>query len=186
MDIVSFQQEGRWYGLFDGSIADLTPTVYLDSFEAPSSILFGFVCYRGRPLLALRLGALLRREQCGVDGPPRVPRAAGGGRRRGATAQSAAPDDRRPLSLLVVSHGEHLVGLPTESVACILDVRRERIIPRIDVDEHDEYRVSRLRLRFDDHDITVIDAPRLVRLGELVLGSDTGGRNHPWLLSGPC
>lgn len=157
MDIVSFQQEGRWYGLFLGSVADLVPTVFIESLHIFSPILFGLVCYRQRSLLAVRLGPLLRPAERDLP----------------AHHELSSSDPSR-ASLLVVGRGDHLIGLPSESVACILDVRKERTITGV---TEDDGRASRLRIQYRDREIAVLDTSRLVRLVRVALGSATGGRS---------
>ncbi len=49
VDIVSFRQESRWYGLFLGSFADLFHTAFFESLEISSPILFGIAHCRKHP-----------------------------------------------------------------------------------------------------------------------------------------
>lgn len=166
MDIVTFQQEGRWYGLFLSSVADLVPTVYVDSLSTFSPILFGIVCYRERSLLAVKLQPLLRPAR--ADTSPH----------RGRSSP-----ERSCVSLIVVGHGAHLVGLPSETVACILDVRKERMISGI---SEDDTRASRLCIRYRDREIAVLDTSRLVRLVRLALGCAADGLGTISLEGRPC
>lgn len=87
------------------------------------------------------------------------------------------------MSLLVVGHGAHLVGLPSETVACILDVRKERLISGI---SEDDTRASRLCIRYSDREIAVLDTSRLVRLVRLALGCAADGLGTISLEGRPC
>ena len=150
MDIVCFRQDGKWFGLPQGSVADLVPTARIEPLQAGPSFVGGATSYRERSLLAVRLCPLLWPD------------------RFGDWLVTRRSVDRVTESLLVVGRDAVLIGLPSESVGCILDVRPERLV------EHQvkssRPSVIRTLLYHLDREITFLDPTRLIRLLETVLG----------------
>jgi hypothetical protein len=93
--------------------------------------------------------------------------------------QRAGNGDERESSLLVVGRGETIIGVPTASMSCILEIRQERVTACA---QQMVGGVKTFRLPHRDREISVVDSSSLLRRVRSELSKETQdiGRQVGW------
>jgi len=150
MDVVCFRQDGKWFGLPQVLVADLVPSAAIEPVHDGPDFVGGTASFRNRSIVTVRLSPLLWPG------------------RSGDWMRTRRSSERQAESMLVVGRVARRIGLPTDCVSCILDVRAERLV---------EHQAKVIRgsvitalLYHLDREITVLEPMRLVRLVETALG----------------